>query len=190
MSGLSRKVPQHYVKKSSLDIAQRHGPSPSERYNLPTLQRNFNSYLLPAEKDSDEDQKSDSDNEFYKIKISRDPNATIAKVPKSLFNTAVTDYKLEKPLDKENNSFHEFLQSKFVHRVKANSKVPQQVKLSTVIEYYKYWCIFNDKVKINCYHHVVVPLLYKNDYGITTLTRKNKRTNYVYGMYLTKLRQT
>lgn len=88
----------------------------------------------------------------------------------------------KKPVD-ENNTFVEFIQSKFVHI--SEKGTPSQVKLSKVIEYYKFWCLFNDKVKINCYYNIIIPILHDNNFSTITRKQKNKRTQYVCGMYLT-----
>lgn len=79
------------------------------------------------------------------------------------------------------NTFEEFLCSKYVNRNESSS-----VKMSKLTEYYKYWCLFHDKEPIKCHPCHVLPSLSKYNFPIKTRKNKNKSAKFVYDIVLTK----
>lgn len=85
------------------------------------------------------------------------------------------------------NSFEEFI-TKTIYIQKVSSQPVPKTKLSTLVEYYKFWCLYNDKHKIDCYHHEICPQLIKHGFDIVTCKGgKNKKTKYVRGMIINKI---
>lgn len=84
-----------------------------------------------------------------------------------------------------NNTFVEFLNSKYIIKVDCgNNDNPPRVKLSKLTEYYKFWCLFNDKTAIMCHQNVTIKILTERGYKISMRKMNNKQVRCVDGMKL------